>query len=252
VSTQQVFAAHARESAQAHVKSSQPSLLIAGGGGALGSAVLARVCGSGLWRKLTVYTQGELQSSLGNLDTLAMDKLAPDVKADAGIIVFDHARNFHERERMLWMPAPDQLLMAAQLMYAQGVRSLAVVVPYLQASLPQALKIGLMSMDEQALNDVGFARLLIIRPALASQKVHTTHALDAIAHWMLSQLRFMIPEQERPVRAIKLATFTEAALHAWLRSGKQGTKVVAPEVLWQAAAASNMSSFVQAWLESSH
>jgi hypothetical protein len=257
VSTQSVFAAHAREASQheaaQHKKTNtKPSLLIAGGAGALGSAVLERVCGSGLWRSVTVYTQGHLHSSLGALDTLSVDELAPDVKADAGIIVFDHARNFHERERRLWMPAPHDLLSTAQRMQAQGVRSLAVVVPYLQASLPQALKAGLVSLDEQVLNAMCFERLLIIRPAHASQKLQARHALDAVAHWMLSQLRYMIPEHERPVRAIKLAAFTDAALHAWINSGKRGTKVVAPEVLWQAAAASDMASYVKAWLEVVH
>ena len=67
---------------------------------------------------------------------------------------------------------------------------------------------------------------------------------------MLKQLSYMVPDNQRPVRAVKLASFVEAALSAWVKSGSTGTRVVSPELLWQAAAAADMQAFALQWVQS--
>jgi hypothetical protein len=240
--------------------SGQASVLLAGGAGTLGSALLERLSGSGQWGHvwvLTDPTQGDLQSAVRNVSALAVTEAPSDLRWESaspapvtGVIVFDQPRLYNERERAFWMPQPGQLVAAAVAMKAQGVRNLAVVVPHQQAMLPEALKRGLASLDEQAVQALGFERLLLVRRAQAARGDAQRSRLQALAAWMLGQLRFMVPQREQPVRAVKLAAFVEAALAAWVADASlgEGTRVVPPEVLWDAASRPDVQDAAVDWL----
>ncbi len=249
-SAQAVFAAQSREQAQVALRTrshTKPRVLLAGGAGVLGSVMLERLSGSVHWQDVTVFTQDTLQSSLQNVLTLPSQDTSSYDEYELGVIVLDQPRNFHERERVFWMPEPQDLLQVALRMQSHRVKTLAIIVPHLQASLPQSLKAGLASLDEQAVSALGFDRLLILRPSRAQHGVGPSQLLPSVAAWMLKQLSFMIPERDRPVRAIKLAAFADEALHAWHTQGSKGTRVIAPEVLWQAAAAQDIHRFASRW-----
>ncbi len=250
LSTADLFKAQARDAAALSAREAatyKPRVLIAGGAGALGSAVLERFCGTGAWGTVSVLMQDTLQSTLPFVDTIHIDAAYTPHKLPVGIIIFDQARNYADRERAFWMPAPEQLFEAAKKLQAHGVESLAVVVPHLQASLPQALKLGLANLDEQQVSELHFKRLLFVRPAAVRSAEKPADFLPRLAHWMLQQLSYMVPDNQRPVRAVKLASFVEAALSAWVKTGSTGTRVVSPELLWQAAAAGDMQAFALQW-----
>ncbi len=126
-------------------------------------------------------------------------------------MAFDAPRLYHGRERALWAPAPAQLGELARWLQAQGVRTLAVVQPHDQGSLPEALKHGLATMDEHALAALDFDCVLILRTARKPAALKLG-LLERLAVWMLSVTRFMVPSTERPVRGVKVAELLDVAL----------------------------------------
>ena len=114
-------------------------------------------------------------------------------------------------------------------MRRSGVLTLAVVLPHAQGRLPEALKRGLASLDEQAVAALGFERLLIIRSAQKPGLARAKGFLPAVAHWMLSIFKYMVPSSEQPVRAVKVAEFVAMALAL----APPGIHIAAPEVVWR-------------------
>jgi hypothetical protein len=111
------------------------------------------------------------------------------------------------------------------------VRTLAVVLPHAPGRLPEALKRGLASLDEQSVASLGFERLLILRSAQKPAALREASLPVRLAHWMLSIFKYMVPSSEQPVRAVKVAELLAVAL----RLAPPGIHVAAPDVVWQAA-----------------
>lgn len=167
----------------------------------------------------------------------------PPCPAHTGIILFDPPRLYHDRERALWTPRPDQLVDVAAWMRRSGVATLVVVLPHDQGRLPEALKRGLASLDEQAVAALGFDRLLIIRSARKPAAPAAAGFFPAVAHWMLSTLKYMVPSSEQPVRAVKIAEFVALALSL----APPGIHIAAPELVWRAAQG-DMTATLRQWL----
>ena len=155
----------------------------------------------------------------------------PPAAADTGLILFEPPRDFHGRERAIWVPTPQQLPELARWMHASGVRTLAVVLPHARGRLPEALQHGLANLDEHAVAALGFDSLLIVRAPHAPLAQAGLHPLDRLADRMLSIFKYMVPSTEQPVRAAKLAELVLAALEL----APPGTHVAAPQHLWQAS-----------------
>ena len=240
----------AQRSAPASAK--LPHLLIAGATGVLGNAVLRRLVG--MQRSSHTHVLATLPIGKGMRHVSAhvvagqvaqWPALPPDTAFDTAIVMFDPPRMFYDRERALWTPAPEQLGALGQWLKSCGVRTLAVVLPHAQGTLPEALKRGLANLDEHALATLGFERLLIVRtaekPAAAARRSHP----EKLAAWMLGIFSFMVPSSEQPVRATKVAEFVDIALQTL----PQGTWVAAPELVWRAAQgdAGQMRTVVRDW-----
>jgi hypothetical protein len=171
-----------------------------------------------------------------------------------GVVVasFEPARSFYGREAALIVPSPEQMPALARAAHAAGAHTLAVVLPHQAGSLPNALKAALAGFDEMALNDIGFERLLIVRAA-ASRGAAQGSFGQRWAHWMLGIAKYMVPNSEQPVRAVKVAQFVGAALDALLKTRRAGVFVAPPEVVWQAAqvktGGDTLEQVVQRWLE---
>ena len=253
----------ALQAAQRHVPpvtAQRPALVIAGAAGVLGSELLTRLAGAqrhapvqvlvrepftaGLREVATVQVPTELHQSPPWLDGWQRAEL-PALQADVGVVVFDVPRLYHDRERALWMPLPAQLPALAQWLRGCGVHTLAVVLPHAPGRLPEALKRGLASLDEQAVAALGFERLLIVRtarkPALPEQAVHP---LARVAQWMLSVFGYMVPQSEQPVRASKVAEFVTTALQGL----PPGIHIAAPETVWRAMQGP-LAAVVRHWLQ---
>jgi hypothetical protein len=215
--------------------SRQPRLVIAGATGMLGNEVLRRLVGLQRFESTQVLAREPITPALRGVATtlVTSDSPAdwPPTSAQIGVILFDPPRLFYQRERALWTPRPDQLPALAQWMRRSGITTIAIVLPHAQGRLPEALKRGLASLDEQAVAAVGFERLLLIRSAQKPAAATASGIASRIAHWMLSVGRFMVPSSEQPVRATKVAELLAVALQL----APPGIHVAPPELVWRAA-----------------
>lgn len=213
----------------------RPRLVIAGATGALGNEVLRRLVGSSAFEPAQVLAREAITEGMRGVQARVVASDDPQdwplAAADVGVVLFDPPRLFYGRERALWTPTPGQLLPVARWMRASGVRTLAVVLPHAPGRLPEALKRGLASLDEQAVASLGFERLLILRSAQKPAAPVHAHPLARLAHWMLSIFKYMVPTSEQPVRAAKVAELLAVAL----RIAPAGIHVAPPEVVWQAS-----------------
>lgn len=224
-----------------------PRLIVAGATGVLGAEVLRRLAGSGRFAHTQVLAKEPMASSLAEVSMVEVTgnlRAWPAVPAQVGVVMFEPPRLYYERERALFTPAPGQLLALAQWLRHCGVHTLVVVVPHAQGRLPDAVKRGLANLDEQALAAIGFERLLLVRAAQKTQATTAPGFLNKTAAWMLSNLSYMIPVTEQPVRPSKLAEFIDLAVHLL----PPGTHVASPELLWQSADQGDTRLVVQAWL----
>lgn len=230
-----------------------PHLLIAGATGVLGNAVLRRMVGMQRSRHTHVLATLPLGQGMRHVSAhLVTGPVAhwpaigaPDSRFDTAIVLFDPPRLFYGRERALWTPAPEQLGALGHWLKSCGVRTLAVVLPHAQGTLPKALRSGLANLDEHALAALGFERLLIVRTAQKPAALaHRSHP-EKLAAWMLGIFSFMVPSSEQPVRASKVAELVDLALQHL----PQGTWVAAPELVWRAAQgdAGQMRAVVGEW-----
>ena len=229
--------------------SRKPRLLIAGATGTLGNEVLRRLVGLRQFDGTHVLAREPITDGLRGVTTVLVGSDSPQewppCPADTGIILFDPPRLYNERERALWTPRPEQLPALAAWMRRSGVLTLAVVLPHAQGRLPEALKRGLASLDEQAVAALGFERLLIIRSAQKPAPVSAQSFLPAVAHWMLSIFKYMVPSSEQPVRAVKVAEFVAMAL----TMAPPGIHIAAPELVWRAAQG-DLRGTLRQWLHS--
>lgn len=213
----------------------KPRLLIAGATGVLGNEVLRRLVGSGDFSLTQVLAREPITPGLRGVRTTLVASDAPQewplAPADVAVVLFDPPRMFYERERALWTPQPAQLLPLARWLRAGGVRTLAIVLPHAPGQLPEALKRGLATLDEQAIAALGFERLLLLRSAQKPPPPRHAHALARLAHWMLGIFKYMVPSSEQPVRAAKVAELLAESL----RIAPAGIHVAAPDLVWQAA-----------------
>lgn len=231
------------------------TLLVAGAGGSLGSAVLEHVLASQRFAGVRVLVTQALQTSVKGLETLIVapsenaSGLAPVVPAlaDTALVVFDVKRHANGREEAFLRPEPRSLPSLAAWLRAGGVRDLVVVMPHNAASLPQALKAGLADLDEHAVVELGFDHVVFVRSARAPTGVRASAWLQRVADGVLAQLRVMTPQPDQPVRSNKVAQFvSELALQ--LPGSAPGTRVAAPELVWQAAQHVDAGALVGAWL----
>jgi hypothetical protein len=218
------------------VAQSQPDLLIAGATGALGNAVMQRLVGTHRFAHTQVLAREPMAQGMR---TVSLHQVAgeiaawpqPALRSDVAVVMFEPPRMYYERERALWTPEPEQLSALAAWLRSVGVSTLAIVLPHAQGSLPESLKRGLASMDEQALASVGFDRLIIVRTAQKPVALIKTHLLEKLAHWMLGIFQFMVPSNEQPVRPTKIAQLVDVLLH----TAPPGIAVLAQEEVWSLA-----------------
>jgi hypothetical protein len=242
-------------------REARPRLIVAGATGVLGNEVVRRLVGSGRFGHTDLLATGLMATGLPSVGIVQVAPGAVDRwsllarPADTGVVMFEPPWLYYGRERSLYTPQPADLPAVAGWMRANGVKTLAVVVPHATGRLPEALKRGLANLDEQAVAALGFERLMLVRSARKPDSSAPAGWLHATAAWMLSTLSYMIPASEQPVRPAKLAEFIEAALSVL----PAGTHVASPELLWQANqsvsggdGASGMQAVVQRWLESAH
>ena len=229
-------------------------VLVVGGGGTLGSAVVEQLLASHRFERVGVLAGRAVQPAVRSLQPVPDEAAARAAFApDTALIVFDRERHANGRDAAFVRPEPADLPAIAQHLFAAGVRCLVVVVPHAPALLPQALKQGLASLDEGAVAALGFEQLVFMRMAQAGDARGAADAKDGpaalhgLATWMLQQLRWMVPQSEQPVRGLTVARVA-AALAVQLPATPAGTRVLPPEVLAAAAQFADPTEAVADWL----
>ena len=236
------------------------TVVVVGGGGVLGSAVLERLLGQRRFAHVKVLATRGLTAAMHGLEAVHVESFAEDddrdsdgatvlpALAEVGIVVFDRERHANGRELAFARPQPDQLVPLAAWLQRRGVRHLLIVLPHAPASLPEALKRGLANLDEQAVSALGFTHLVFVRSAQAPGSERATQWLQRLADGVLAQMRFMVAASNQPVRPLKVAQFI-AELAQQLPASTPGTRVAPPELVWQAAQLHDPAPLVQAWLD---
>jgi hypothetical protein len=231
---------------------SASAALVAGGGGALGSAVLEAMLASRRFSPVKVLATRAMTTAMGGLEPVVVESIAaidddPAPIADLAVIVFDRERHANGRELALARPQPHDLLPLARWLIAHGVKHLVVVLPHTPAGLPDALKIGLANLDEQAVAALGFEHLVFVRSAQKPGPLRAARWLQRLADGVLAQMQMMVAASNQPVRARKVAQFV-VEVAARLPGSDPGTRVVPPELVWQAAQLPAAWPLVDAWL----
>lgn len=222
-------------------------LLVIGGGGVLGAALLARALACGRFGRVQALVARPLASALRGFEPLPHDALGGRLHADTAVVVFERARRSNGRDEAFVQPQPEQLAALATQLRASGVRRLLVVVPHAPALLPQALKSGLATLDEGRVAALDFEQLLFVRAAQAASGNAALGWGQRLAAGWLSQMAWMVPQREQPVRAQRLAEL--AVELAWrLPQATPATRVLPPELLWQAAHCADGGTLLSAWL----
>ncbi len=223
-------------------------VLVAGGGGRLGSAVLESVLAEHRFERVGVLALPPFNSTLRRLHPVAPEASALlAFGADTALLVFDGERHANGREARFVHPRPVDLLPLAQQLLAAGVRRLVVVVPHQPALLPGALRAGLASLDETAVAALGLSHLIFMRMAQAGGAAAAGSFLQRLALGLLAQLHWMLPQREQPLRAGQVARFV-AALALALPAAPTGTRVLSPEGLWDWAQPEGGDAWLNAWL----
>ncbi|CAN5138802.1 hypothetical protein BH11PSE9_BH11PSE9_10100 [soil metagenome] len=256
------------------------SAIVVGGGGKLGSAVLERLLASRRFAHVRVLVGKGFTAAMHGLEPVVVasfddepfDAEASDAEpieaaysdaerfgdaswprtgaiSDAGtaLVIFDRQRHANGRDAAFIRPQPEALPSIARWLHAQGVRQLLIVLPHNPASLPDALKAGLASLDEHAVSALGFDHVVFVRSAQAPADAPAAAWLQRLADGVLAQLRMMVPQTAQPVRVHKVAQFA-VELAAQLPHSPPGTRVAPPELVWQAAQLADPQALVAAWL----
>jgi hypothetical protein len=231
-------------------------LLVAGATGLLGAEALALLLASPRFTHVTVLAHRTHAAAPAGMRLLPMDDLPPEqwpaqahAHADVAVVMFDPPKGTGAREAALFAAQPQHMMALGRWLQAQGVHSLAVVMPHAQASLPSALAAGLANFEEHGLAALGWQRLLIVRSAQAPSTQRAGSPAEALARWMLSITRFMVPQSEQPLRAVKVAAFAVAALEHMLEANLNGVRVASAEQVWQSVQSPDLTQFVQDWLQ---
>jgi hypothetical protein len=230
----------------------RPTVVVAGGGGALGAEVLEQLLASRAFAHVRVLVTQAFSATVQGLEPLHVDGFDAAASsaapvADIAVVVFDRERRANGRDAAFLRPAPDALPALARRLRAAGVSDLVTVLPHQAATLPQALKAGLANLDEHAVAALGFEHVVFVRSAQAPTNDAASTGLQRLADLVLAQLRLMTPQREQPVRARKVAQLV-AALAARLPLAPPGTRVMAPEWIWHAAQVDRVGAVVDDWL----
>lgn len=227
-------------------------LIVVGAIGLLGAAVLERAAGRGHHGPVHVATCGEMAVAMRGVHPFRLDAgaalaEAPVIAAGTAVIVFDRPRSRRGREDALYVPEPADLPALAAWLQRCGVRSLVVVLPHAPMGLPEAVRQGLASLDEQAVAALEWEHFVLIRPTREAVRESAAQRLQNLAHWLLAQLQFMVPQRDRPLRSAEVADFVDEVLRH-LPESPAGTRVAVAQVLWLYSQSDAPDAVVRAWL----
>lgn len=230
-----------------------PALLL-GAGGWLGAALLSQVLAGG-YRRVGAWVRQPMASSHHGFVALPTEELtAPtDAQREAwagatAFVVLERPGLVGARDAAYAAPSVAQLPAFAQQLRTLGATRLFVVVPHGANSLPDALRHGFANADEQALAAMGFDQVVLVRSSRDAEGLPPGAPWwDRLAAAWWAQLRWIIPDQERPLRSVALARVVVAAARL-LRQAPPGVRVLSQGLASRAAQApEGIESALREW-----
>ncbi len=228
--------------------------LVLGAGGWLGAAVLSQVLAAGHSR-VGAWVQRAMASTHRGLVGVSQSELATpsDAQREAwagatAYVVLERPGLVGARDAAFVAPDVAQLPVLARQLRALGAKRLFVVVPHAANTLPEALRHGFANADEQALAGLGFEQVVLVRSSRdAASLPPGTPWLDRLAAAWWAQLRWIVPDAERPLRSVALARVVVAAARV-LRQAPPGVRVLPQGLASRAAhAPEGAEAVLRAW-----
>lgn len=217
----------------------RPALLL-GAGGWLGAAMLSQLLAAGFVRVGAWVEQSERWRGSSHRGVLALDRAAlgradPNWAGACAFVVLERAGLTGQRDAIFGVPQPETLLELARALRSLGASRLVVVLPHQSGTLPAALRHGFADGSEQALSELGFEQLLLVRSSRdAMADASDAGWLQRLAGLWWAQLRWMLPDSERPLRSVALARVVVAAVRV-LADQAGSVYVLTQELASQAA-----------------
>ncbi len=236
-------------------------VLVIGAHSPLGWAVIEELSTSGRFESVATLVLRPIHAAFHGFVAMRDDDATLGVfAADTAVIVFDRARPRRQPQQrgggegeVFVQPDPAALPRLARRLRAAGARTLIVTMPHTPALMPAALQHGLATLDEDEVASIGFEQLIFMRMAqqggLGGQAAGEALSLpQRLANWMLSQLQWLVPRSEQPVRVATVAKVA-AALTRLAPPASQATRVLPSALLSQAAQTRHVDTLIQAWLD---
>lgn len=220
----------------------EPALLL-GAGGWLGAALLARLLGGGFsrvgaWVELPAQWRGSSHRGVVGLSRAQLAEPSPDWAHACAFVVLERAGLTGARDAVFGQPRAEDLLELARGLRRLGASRLVVVLPHLPGSLPAALRHGFADGTEQALSELGFEQLLLVRSSRDAEPAQGGSWMERVMRLWWAQLRWMLPLGERPLRSVALARVVVAAARVLREAEGEASRsvVVLPQELASRAA----------------
>lgn len=212
----------------------QPALLL-GAGGWLGAAMLAQLLVSGGFSPVGAWATRAMGSSHRAVKGVKLEALGQDWAGGTAFIVLERQGLTGARDAVFGAPKVEDLVRLAQQLHSAGLSRLVVVLPHLPGSLPDALRYGFVDGTEQALSMLGFEQLLLVRSSRdALAMPEGTPWIERLAAGWWSQLRWMLPGEQKPLRSVALARVVVQA--AGLMAESTRSVLILPQELASQAA----------------
>ncbi len=228
-------------------------VLVIGAHGRLGWAVIEHLAASGRIEHVGTLAHRAVHTAFRALVPMADDDATlARFAADTTIVAFDRPSAVRRRsdvhDASFVQPLPQDLVTLARRLRAAGTKSLVVAMPHAPTLMSAALQQGLATLDETEVASIGFEQLVVMRMAQhGDEGGDGISAPQRLANWMLSQLHWLVPRSEQPVRLSTVAKVA-AALALLLPTAPKATRVLSSALMWQAAQTKDVEGLVRAWL----
>lgn len=228
--------------------------LVLGAGGWLGAAMLTQVLSAGHARVGALVGQRMVSTHRGLLALTPEQLAVPDAAAKerwsgaSAYLVLERPGLTGARDAAFIAPQVADLLTLGRQLRALGVTRLFVLVPHAVNSLPEALKQGFADADEQALAGLGFEQLVLVHNSRERVAPTGQTWLQKLGALWWAQLRWMLPDAERPLRSVALARVVVSA-ERLLRAAGPGVHVLPQDLASRAAhAPEGIEAVLRLWV----
>lgn len=212
---QSIHAAQAAE-ARALANAPRPTALIYGACGATGEVMLNQLLAGEHYEEVIAVTRLPLPSTTRKLAVHFHAETNPAPlalpRADEAFLVIGEHNSFYRRDEAFRALRFDELYPAAQAARAAGIARLAVVAPVAIYTHSSAFRHNLMNLAEYDLYALGFASLVLVRPAAPEKFTRHAHWGRRLGAFMLRQLHGLMPEAYHPPTSKSIAAAAVRAM----------------------------------------